>query len=494
MKGGGIVSDRLKEKSIHSFVWKTAHSLCTLGMTFVIQLVLARMLAPEDFGIVALTTVFMTLANTIIETSFSSSVIQRSELNQTLLSSVFYTNFVLSIAVYLVLFFISPLVAAFYGEEILTSILRIQGIRIVFSGLYSIPQALMNRKMRFKAMFLCGLIGSLGQAVIGFLMAYYGAGVWALVVSTLASSVIAGAAMIVMEPWKPSLRFSLSQVKDALSFSSNILAIRVIRKLFYNVRTLAIGKVYDTQILGFFNKGFQFPSTAMTVVDGSLTSVAFTSLSKLQDDVPRLRSSLRMYVRISMFLCTPLMIGMLLVAEPMVLVLLTEKWMGCVPFLQIICLTQLFLPLNVKTTALEAMGKSKLSMKLHVSGVLISLVLLIATIPFSPLVMVTGGLVSNLILHTAITFVSRKELKYSFGEQFSDAMCGMLPSLAMAAAIFALRLLKMDGLLQLSAEILCGAAVFILVSAITKNKTFIFLWNLIKKTFLRRKYVNQEND
>ncbi len=488
------MADRLKEKSIHSFVWKTAHSLCTLGMTFVIQLVLARMLSPEDFGIIALTTVFMTLANTIIETSFSSSVIQRAELNQTLLSSVFYTNFALSALIYLILFLISPLIAAFYGEDVLTSILRVQGIRIVFSGLYSIPQALMNRKMRFKAMFLCGFIGSVGQAVIGFLMAYFGAGVWALVVSTLAGSIIAGAVMIVMEPWKPSLCFSAAQVKGALSFSSNILAIRVIRKLFYNVRTLAIGKVYDTQVLGFFNKGFQFPSTAMTVVDGSLTSVAFTSLSKLQDDVPKLRSSLRMYVRISMFLCTPLMIGMLLVAEPLVLVLLTEKWLGCVPFLQIICLTQLFLPLNVKTTALEALGKSKVSMKLHVSGVLISLVLLVLSLPFSPTVMVMGGLISNLILHIAITFAVRKELGYSVRDQLSDAACGMLPSAAMAASVLALRLLKTEGLLQLSLEILCGAAVFVLASAVTKNKTFRFLLDAVKKTFLRRKYVRQEND
>lgn len=343
-------------------------------------------------------------------------------------------------------------------------------------------------------MFICGLIGSLGQAVIGFLMAYFGAGVWALVVSTLAGSIISGVAMMVTEPWKPSLCFSFSQVKGALSFSSNILAIRVIRKLFYNIRTLAIGKVYDTQVLGFFNKGFQFPSTAMTVVDGSLTSVAFTSLSKLQSDVPKLRSSLRMYVRISMFLCTPLMIGMLLVAEPMVLVLLTEKWMGCVPFLQIICLTQLFLPLNVKTTALEALGKSKVSMKLHVSGVLISLVLLAVTLPFSPTVMVMGGLISNLLLHIAITFAVRKELAYSIKEQFLDAMCGMLPSAAMAASIFALRLLNINGLLQLSVEILCGAAVFVLVSAFTKNKTFVFLLDSVRKTFLRRKHVRQKND
>ena len=275
------MSQNLKEQSINSFIWKSAQSLCTLGMTFVIQLILARILLPEDFGIVAITTVFMTLANTIIDTSFSSAVIQRNTLDQKLISSIFYANLVLSVFVYFVLFFTAPVISVFYQEPILVTIIRIQGLKVIFSGIYSIPQAFLNRKMKFKTLFVCSFIGTIGQAVIGISMAMSGAGIWALVISTLASSIIAGGAIIIMEPWRPSLFFSFKMVKKALSFSSKVLIIRVLRKLFYNVRVLAIGKVYDTQILGFFNKGFQFPSTAMTVVDGSLTSVAFSSLSSL---------------------------------------------------------------------------------------------------------------------------------------------------------------------------------------------------------------------
>ncbi|MBQ2904492.1 MAG: lipopolysaccharide biosynthesis protein [Clostridia bacterium] len=481
------MSESLKEKSINSFVWKTAQSVCTLGMTFVIQLVLARILAPEDFGVIAITTVFMTLANTVIETSFSSSVIQRDSLDNKLTSSIFFANLVLSLAVYAVLFFVAPAISGFYKEPILVSVLRVQGLRVVISGLYSVPQAFLNRKMKFRQLFFCSLAGSVAQAVTGLAMAYADMGVWALVVSTLASSIVAGVLMIIIEPWKPDLFFSFRLVKDALSFSSNVLAIRVVRKLFYNIRVLAIGKVYDTQILGFFNKGFQFPSTAMTVVDGSLTSVAFTSLSKLQNDKEKLLSSLRQYVRILMFICTPMMVGMALVAEPMVVVLLTEKWLDCVPFVQIVCFTQLLVPLNVKTTAFEALGDSGTSMILHVSSVILSLVLLVAAIPFSAHIMVLSGFVSSLILHIAVSAAASKKLDYKIFDQIKDALCGMIPTVAMAAAVIGAGFIDCGVFAKLCIQIIFGVAAFVVVAFISKNKVFYSILDIAKKKILRRK-------
>lgn len=480
------MSNSLREKSIQSFVWKTGQSICTLGMTFLIQLLLARILAPEDFGIIAITSVFLVLANTIIDTSFSSSVIQRESLDQKVLSSIFYANLFLSLCVYGILFFIAPGIAAFYDEPLLLPILRIQGLRVLISGLYSVPQAFLNRKMKFKTLFFCSLLGSIGQAVVGFTMAFAGAGVWALVISTLAASAISGIAMILVERWRPILFFSFSMVRDTLSFSAKVLAIRVVRKLYYNIRVLAIGKVYDTETLGYFNKGFQFPSTAMTVVDGSLTSVAFASLSRLQHDKDKLRSSLRQYVRISMFVCTPLMAGMALVAKPMVLLLLTEKWLPCVPFLQIICMNQMLIPLNVKTTAFEALGKSDLSMKLHLSGIGISLLLLAGTIPFSPLVMTGGGVVATLILQMAIAVAAKNHLNYSFGQQLKDGLCGFFPTGAMCIAIVALSFLKLETFPLLILEITVGIVVFVAVCMATRDHIFFLLLEIVKKKLKRK--------
>lgn len=477
----------LKEKTVNSFVWKTAQSAATLGMTFVIQLVLARILTPDDFGIVAIATTFMTLANTVIETSFSSSVVQQEELDQPLISSVFYANLLLSIVVYLILFVSAPLISDFYQEVLLTPILRVQGLRIIFSGLYSIQQSLMSRNMRYKAMFFCGLAGAVAQAVVGFGLAYAGMGVWALVYSTLASSVVSGLGMFILQPWKPKLFFSLKKAKSALSFSSKVLAIRVIRKIFYNIRVLAIGRVCSTETLGYFNKGFQFPSTAMTVVDGSLTSVAFSSLSRLQNDKVKMLAALRQYVRISMFLCTPMMVGMAMVAEPLVTVVLTEKWRACVPFLQIICFTQLLVPLNVKTTAFEAAGESGLSMKLHLSGIALSIVLLFATIPFGVYAMTFSGFVSSLALQVAIAIETRRMLNYSISQQISDAACGIVPTIAMAAAVLLLRLIPCSCFAELCITIIGGVFAFVVTAAVTRNGTFATIIGIIRRRITSNK-------
>lgn len=463
------MNENLTQKSISSFLWKTVQSVCTLGSTFIIQIVLARILDPADFGIVAITTVFMTLANTIIETSFSSSVIQKSELSQKLLSSVFFANAVLSFFVYLLLFLAAPLISRFYDEAILTAVLRVQGLRIVIASLCSIQDALLIREMKFKTLFICELIGAIVQIGVGLVMAYTGFGVWAIVFSALSGYLASGIGKMLASRWKPSLYYSHSLVKDALSFSSKILAVRVTRKLFYNIRTLTIGKVYTTDTLGYFNKGFQFPSTAMTVVDGSLTSVAFTSLSKLQDDKQALVNALRNYVRIMMYLCTPMMVGMAIVAEPLVKVLLTDKWLACVPYLQIVCFTQLLAPLNVKTTAFEALGESSISMKLHVSGIVLSIILLFASIPFPAWVMVLSGFVSSLLLQIAIGVVCKKRMDYRYSEQLKDAFIGLLPTVGMAAVVFLCSYIPCGVFLGLVLKIALGILAYIGVSALSKN-------------------------
>lgn len=475
------MNENLTQKSIRSFFWKTVQSVCTLGSTFIIQIVLARILDPTDFGIVAITTVFMTLANTVIETSFSSSVIQKSELSQKLLSSIFFANSVLSFFVYLLLFFAAPVIARFYDESILTAVLRVQGLRIVIASLCSIQDALLIREMKFKTLFICELVGAIVQVGVGLAMAYTGFGVWAIVFSALSGYLASGVGKIIASGWKPSLFYSHSLVKDALSFSSKILAVRVTRKLFYNIRTLTIGKVYTTDTLGYFNKGFQFPSTAMTIVDGSLTSVAFTSLSKLQDNKQALVQALRNYVRIMMYLCTPMMVGMAIVAEPLVRVLLTDKWLACVPYLQIVCFTQLFAPLNVKTTAFEALGESSISMKLHVSGIVLSIILLFASIPFPAWVMVLSGLVSSVLLQIAIGVVCKKRLHYRYADQFKDALIGAIPTIGMVVVVYFCSYIPCGVFLNLVLKIALGILVYIGVSAVSKNPILYQITSYAKK-------------
>jgi O-antigen/teichoic acid export membrane protein len=445
------------------------------------------MLMPEDFGLVAIVNVFMTLANTVIETSFSSAIIQRESVSKKMLSSFFWVNVALSVSLYLVLFLIAPFVSAFYGEAILIPILRMQGLRVIVSAAYSIQQALLNRKMRFKALFFCTLIGSVVQGGVGLFMACYDKGIWALVVSSCVGSLAAGLAIIVVEPWRPDVFCSFDLVREALVFSSKILVIRVVKKIYYNIRVLMIGRVYDAEVLGYFNKGFQFPSTAMTIVDGSLTSVAFSHLSKLQSDKQRFVASLRQYVRCAMFICMPIMVGMILVAKPMVLFLLTERWIACVPFLQIICVSQLLIPLSIKTTAFEALGRSDLSMRLNLIGIVSSILLLFISMPFSPLVMTLSGVISNLLLQICITVAAAKDLGYSMLDQCKDALCGLIPTLIMMGALFLLQLVDFQAhyLMEVVTKVTIGVVAFVLGSIVTANDVFCSILDVAKMKFQR---------
>lgn len=474
------MNESLREKSITSFGWKLAQSICTLGASFVIQIILARILLPKDFGIVAITTVFMTLANTIIETGFSSSVIQSAQLEQKQLSSIFFANLGLSFLVYVFLFILAPLVSNFYAEPILTPILRVQGLRVLFSALYVIQAALLNRRMEFKKIFFAYFTGAIAQGIVGIGMALLGFGVWALVVSTIIDYAVAGLIIMVLSHWRPSMYFSSQMVKAALSFSSRVLAVDIIQKVFYNVRSLAMGKIYSSEILGLFNKGFQFPSTAMTIVDGSFIAVAFTSLSKLQDDLKKLRLALRSYIQIMTYLTTPLMLGMFMVAKPLVNVLLTEKWADSIPYLQMICIIYLFKPLLVKSQAFNAIGRSDISMRLNTFGVFLSILLILVSMRFSPYVMVMSELLSTLILHISFAYVSKKYFSYSYKDQLVDFCEPLLPGIIMCAGIYGISQINAPDIIALFIETLAGMVIYLFFSKVTHNKSYDMVWEYVQ--------------
>lgn len=479
--------ENLKSKVISSYIWKTAQTACTLGMTFIVQIILARMLTPEDFGTVAIASVFMTLANTVIETSFSSSIVQRETIDKETLSSIFYANLFLSIMLYALLFFSAPLIASFYEMEILVLILRIQGIRIIFSALHSIQSALLHRQMRYRQMFFASFGGAVLQGAVGILMAYLGMGVWALVMSTIIGYCFSGLLIMLISGWMPAAYFSFAKVREPLKYSSRVLITRVTDRLFLNIRTLAVGHIYNAEILGYFNKGFQFPSTVMTIVDGSVTSVSFTSLSKLQNDREKFLLTLRQYVQIIMFISLPMLAGMAMAAEPMVILLLTEKWRACIPFLQIICLTHMLIPLNVKTIALESLGNSGLSMIIQLVSMTVSLILMFAASRFSAVIMVLSELISCVIRQIIIAAVSKKYLKYSVRDQIMDAGTALLPTLCMVLAVYFLNKVPAGSFCRLCLDVGGGILVFTAVCAATGNKTFHRLTAVFLDRFPKRK-------
>lgn len=330
-------------------------------VSLVVSIVLARILNPSDYGSVAMVMVFVSLASVLVEGGFSSALIQKKDADKLDFSTVFYFSLVFSIFLYLVLFFIAPYISQFYGEgyEILTPVLRVIGFQIIIYGVNSVQQAYVSRKMMFKKFFWSTLIGTILSAIVGLTMAYLGYGIWALVGQQLTMVVTNTVVLYIVTRKLPGLMFSFNRLKGLFGYGVNILGTSILINLFLNIRSLIIGKLYSAKDLAYFDRGNQLPSLLVTNVDYSIAAVLFPKMSQEQDDKSRIKQTCRNSIRFSSFVMMPLMMGMIVCAEPMIRVILTDKWIDTVPYVQLFCITYMFYPMHTANMqAIKAIGKS----------------------------------------------------------------------------------------------------------------------------------------
>lgn len=471
----------LKNKMLFGFIWRFLQNSGSQIISFVIQIILARLLLPEDYSIVALCSVFITIADVFITTGFTSAIIQKQDVNQTDLSSAFYSGVFVSLILYSVLFFAAPFIAVFYKTPLLTAVLRVQSLSVVIASLFSIHQTIVLKTMKFKKSFIVSIASSLIHGLVGIVMAFYGFGVWALVVSTLVSNLTHMVIYFALVKWVPSLEFSFKSVKKLFSFSSKILAIGLINTIYNNIKSLVIGKIYSTTELSYYNRGYQFPNIVMNNVDRTMNTVLFSALAETQDNKNTFMLLTRRSMKISMFFCAPLMFGMIAVAENMVKFLLTDKWLPCVPFIQITCLICLLWPLSSKTQALNALGKSGTSLILNIVSKIIGIIFLVLGTRFNVYIFVLSGLFSSMIMNVINFIAYKKALNYKIAEQISDILPPIIVSLIMFVPVYLLGQLSMPVLLNLIIQITVGVIIYVVLCYIFKLETLRYILNLFKR-------------
>ena len=424
--------DNLKKESIKGFIWRLAQNLSTQVMGFIIQIVLARLLLPSDFGLIALTSTFITILNVIISTSFTSALVQQKTITEDDKSSMFFLSVFVGIVLYLLVYLISPFLANFYKEDLLIDVLRIQGISLIVASLFSVHTALIQRNLEFKKSLFASLLAVSFQGIVGIFLALKGAGVWAIVLGSLTQNITNCIMLFLLCRWIPKPRVSFDSIKRMTSFSSKVLLGNLLNTIFNSAKTLIIGRVYDNDTVGYCNKGNQFPNTVMTGFDGAMTTVLFSSLSKIQDDKKRLVSYLRRGIKISLTVCVPMLCGMAAIADPMIRILLTDKWAGAIPFVMIECAICLTWPLSARAQALNAIGLSGTNLVINIFTKTISLLLLFASIPFGIYVMCLSYLVGTMINFVIYTIIISKVLPYSIKKQITD----VLPIYSAGGAMF----------------------------------------------------------
>lgn len=469
-------------------VWKFAERFSAQIVSFIVSLVLARLLMPSDYGTVALILVFIEIANVFVSAGLGSSLIQKKDADDLDFSSVLYFNFVLSVGLYLVLFFTAPIISDFYDNNLLTPIIRVFGIRIIIASINSVQQAYVSRKMIFKKFFLATLFGTIISGVIGIFLAYRGFGAWALVAQYLINVFVDTVILAITLRWKPLLSFSWLRVKNLFKFGWKILAEGLANTASAQIRSLIIGKVYREEDLGHYSKAQQFPQLIMTNINSSISAVLFPAMSNIQEDDKKLLLLTRKSVKVSSYLLFPMLFGIAAVSTNLVTALLTEKWMGCVPFLYIFCLSS-FLTVGMysRHEALKAKGKSGVYLIENMISRLFNLILLILVFRINVFAVALSGIGGTIILLLIIMFTSKRYNGYRYIDQIRDVAGLTIMSCFMFAVVFLLGyLIDLNPLIELVVQFLLGIFIYLVFSHMFKPEGYVYLLKVVKRVFLKK--------
>lgn len=468
-------------------LWRFAERCGAQGVRFIVELVLARILVPDDYGAIALVTVFIELLNVFVDSGMGNALIQKKDADDVDFSSVFYFNILLCVCLYGLLFAVSPAIANFYKRPNLAPVLRVLGLQVIISGVKNVQQAYVSRTMQFKRFFFATLGGTLGAAVVGIFMAYRGYGVWALVGQQLFNTLVGTAILWITVKWRPQKVFSVKRLKTLFGFGWKLLVSSLLDTGYRQLRQLIIGKLYTSEDLAFYNRGEQFPQLFVSNVNSAIDSVLLPAMSSVQDDRERVRSMTRQSIKVSTYVMAPLMMGLAFVSTPLVRLLLTEKWLFCVPYLRIFCVAYMFQPIHTANlNAIKAMGRSDLFLKLEIIKKTIGLVVLFTTIRYGVLAMAYSLLATNVIAQIINAWPNRKLLQYSYLEQMKDIMPCILLATAMGVGVNLITWLKLSDILTLLLQIPLGIMLYVAGSMLLRLESFGYLLGLMN-SFLRKK-------
>lgn len=482
----------LKAKSgsfFSNLIWKFAERFLAQIISTVISIILARLLLPEDYGVVAIVMIFINLANVFVSDGLGSALIQKKDATSLDFFSVLYFNIVFSILLYLVLFFTAPLITKFYGSgyEILTPILRVLGIRIVFTSINSVQQAYISKKMIFKKFFMSTLLGTILSAFVGIVVAYKGFGAWALVAQYLTNTTVSTLVLFVVLKKRPRLIFSFKSIKELFPYGMYILLTGLLITGYQDLRALIIGKMYSKADLAYYDKAKHFPSLVVTNINTSISAVLFPKMSNAQDNIETVRKHTRDSVRLSSYIMFPMLMGLAAVAKPFIQVLLTDKWLECVPLLQLFCLVYLFQPIHTANMqAIKAIGYGNVYMRLEIIKKFLEFVALLIALPFGINAVAISMVICSIIAIILNAYPNIRFLNYGIKEQILDVLPNLLLSCIVFITTYALNVLPVKCEQLLLMQVFVGVLIYIVFSIFTKNKSFIRLLEILK-TYVSKK-------
>lgn len=455
-------TESLKQKTTKGLFWSSVERFSNQGMSFLFSVILARMLDPSDFGIIAMITIFFAVAQSFVDSGFSNALVRKTDRREEDLSTCFYFNIGVGIMAYIVLFLIAPLVACFYKQPILSPIIRITGLGVVLNSLCVVQQALFTIKIDFKSQAKVTLSATIISGIVGVILAYQGYGVWALVWQGVVMTSVRMALLWLMSKWRPTTGFSKSSFNYLFGYGSKLLASGLLDTIYNNIYPIVIGKFYTPAQLGNYSRALSFAQLPSSNITSILQRVTFPVLSTIQDDIPRLQANYRRLLKLSAFIVFPLMMGLAAVAFPMIRLILTPKWEGCSLYLQIICFALMWYPIHaINLNLLQVKGRSDLFLRLEIIKKIVGVCIMCITIPLGITAMCIGMVASSLISLFINTYYTGKLINIGCLKQMRDLTPIFINSLIMGGIVYFSIQISDNDILQLSLSIIVGVLSYI---------------------------------
>ena len=476
-----------KKSVLSGLMWRYAERCGAQIIQFVVQIILARLLAPSDYGIIGLITVFISISLVFAQSGLGQALVQRKQIDNEEFSTVFYFSMIFSIILYGILFLCAPVIANFYNETVLTSVVRILGITVIIGAINSVQQAYVQKTMQFKRFFWSTLGGTLVSAVVGIYMAYNGYEVWALVGQQIANQLVNTLILWFTVKWRPMLMFSVSKAKQLFSYGWKLLCSSLIDTIYSNIYSLIIGKFYSSTELGYYNRGKQFPVLVIQNINSAIDSVLFPVMAEAQDEKQRLKAMVRRSIVTSTFFIFPAMAGLAAIAKPLTVILLTDKWLPAVPFIWFCCFTYAFWPIHTANLqAIKAVGRSDIFLKLEIIKKLIGVSVLVITMPFGLYTMMWGRCMTTVLSSFINAYPNKKLLGYSYLEQVKDMLPSFVLSVIMLVAVMAVQLLNLNNWLTMIIQIMFGALVYLVMAKIFRLECLEYIVQMIRSIRKRK--------
>lgn len=428
--------DDLKLKTKKSLYWSFLNQFANYGIQFAIGIVMARLLSPADYGITALPAVFMAVAGIFVDGGgFGSALVRKPEITEKDLATSFYYSIVVGLFCYLSLFFASPWIAAFYNAPILKDIMKVTAIGFLIGPLNTPQTIILKRRLDFKTPTKVNITCRILSGIVGLTLAFIGYGVWALVLSSLFSSIVSLILNWWVVRWYPKTSWSKESFKYLWNYGNKMMGAQLLNTLYNNITPVIIGKFFSPALLGVYNRAQGYAALPSNNISGAISSVTFPVISKIQDDPERLERAYRKMLRTAAFVIFPLMMVLSALARPLIIVMITEKWEACILLLQIICFNKMWWPIHaMNVNLLLVKGRTDLFLRLEIIKKILSLCILFSTLPFGIVTFCVGGVFISIICLFINTYYTGKLIKVGFWVQMKD----IIPTFTLSLCIWLL--------------------------------------------------------